>query len=273
MLWAGLLALGCAAGLALIDPATLANRLGTRNDAPSVRPPLVLLTGLPIIWGEGDIGATLSGERRPSQSYRWLDRDYALSVIDRIDAATLNGRKLMMLAQPRALAPEELAALDAWVRAGGRALILTDPSLHWPSRYHFADPRAPPAISLLDPLLDHWGLRLDLITLGRQVRVSMVPFAVGADQWNLTVAAPGRFVVTGGACGLEKEGLVARCAIGSGKALLIADADLMADPLWGCADAEGRSLADCRSGNAAVIGTLLDQLSGISRDGGGQRVR
>ena len=162
-----------------------------------------------------------------------------------------------MLAQPRALSPHELAAIDTWVRGGGRVLILADPSLHWPSVYPLGDPRAPLPVTLLDPLLDHWGVRVDLTAIGRHVAPVKMNLREGARDWRLVVAAPGALVATGKDCHVESQGLIARCALGKGRAVLIADADLLSDPLWG----------DGEEGNGPAIGALLDGLLGISRDG------
>lgn len=276
LLWTGLAAaLAGAAALVVLDRTAPAPSPVAQAGERTPRAPLVLLTGLPIIWGEGDINATLSGARRPAAAYLWLDRRYALSVIDRLEPAALKGQRMMLLAQPPALAPEELVALDAWVRAGGRVLILADPSLRWPSIYPFGDPRAPPAITLLDPLLDHWGLRIDLREPGDHPEPIAVPLEGGGEGApGLTVLAPGRFVTADQSCAIEAEGLIARCSIGKGSALLIADADLLADPLWGCVGASDEAFAQCNSGNAAALRILLDRLSGISgvgisRDGPG----
>lgn len=270
LLTATVLALCGAVVLLLAGPGRVLARLGLAGEAPVARSPLLLVTGLPIIWGEGDIDAMLGGDRRPSQSWRWLDRNYELAAVDRVDATALKGKEWLLLAQPRALAPEEFVAIDEWVRGGGRALILTDPSLRWPSQYHFTDPRAPPAMSLLDPLLDHWGLRLDLVDLDGRAHPAAVSFDTGAGRGTLMVIAPGRFVATGQSCRIENDGLSAWCGIGRGNALLIADADLMADPLWGCPDEEARWFVRCRPSNAEVMAMLLDRLSGISRDGNGK---
>ncbi|WP_147417633.1 Gldg family protein [Sphingomonas cavernae] len=258
--------------VASLGPVALIGKPKVDKDMIALRPSLALVTGLPLVWGEGDINATLRGSRGPAQSYRWLEQNFAISVLDRIDQEALKRHSLLLLAQPRALQPEELVALDAWVRGGGKALVLADPSLRWPSQYSSTDPRAPPAVSLLDPLLDHWGLRLDLIDVHRNRQVETVEVAAAGNRWKLSVLAPGRFVLTGKLCTLQQEGLFARCAIGKGKALLIADADLMADPLWAGEGADGISRERRSADNAPLLGMLLDELSGISRDMSGEWV-
>lgn len=241
--------------------AALALLLGVQSaqaaqSAEDPRPSLALMTSLPIIWGEGDIGDTLAGRRQSAQSYRFLETRYRLTVLDVVDGKALGAHPVLMLAQPRALSPHELAAIDTWVRGGGRVLILADPSLHWPSVYPLGDPRAPLAVTLLDPLLDHWGVRVDLTSIGRHAAPVRMNLREGARDWRLSVVAPGAFVATGKDCHVESQGLIARCQLGKGRAVLIADADLLSDPLWG---EEG-------DGNGPAIGALIDGLLGISRD-------
>jgi hypothetical protein len=219
------------------------------------RPPLLLMTSLPIVWGES---GAFDPSSRPAESYRLLEREFDVRPIDSIEPATLAGARLLLLAQPRLLAPEELATLDAWVRGGGRALVLTDPRLVWPSLYPPGDARRPPAAGLLLPLLSHWGLRLDSPVSGGEV----VEEVAGR---RLRLAAPGGFAVAGPAC--RAQGLVARCAIGRGEALLVADADLLADRLWTAEGIERGAERHLRTAdNGLVVADWLDRLSGRARD-------
>lgn len=163
------------------------------------------MTALPLAWGEGEIADTLSGARAPAQAYRWLGARYEVTLPDTLDATSLRQAPVLLLAQPRGLTPAELTALDGWVRGGGRVLIFADARLDWHGAFAAGDPRSPPPMTLLDPLLSYWGLRLDL---------------------------PERFVRERGDCAVEADGLVARCEIGAGRAVIVADADLLHDDLW-----------------------------------------
>ena len=94
------------------------------------------------------------------------------------------------MAQPLGQAPEDLFALDNWVRSGGRMLLLADPLLEWPSERPLGDPLRPPPTFVDTGLLGHWGLRLDAadqrgprrLQLGGQGRVAGMqpPIEVGA---------------------------------------------------------------------------------------------
>lgn len=225
------------------------------------RPALALMTSLPIIWGGGDIEAVLGGGAGSSEAYRWLDRRFAMTPIDSLDDNILGAHRLLLLVQPRALAPAELVAFDAWVREGGRALILTDPMLVWESDYALGDPRAPPPIGLLGPLLTHWGLALSDEGAPPLVVESMP----GGAQ--LAMAVPGRLTTDGTSCALRDDGLIARCRIGSGDALIVADADLLDDRLW-AGDGSGR-IAD----NMVLVTGWLDSLGGIERGPIAQPIR
>ena len=114
-------------------------------------------------------------------------------------------------------------ALDRWVRGGGRVLLLADPRLEWPSQAPLGSVLRPPYAFADTGLLGHWGLRLDLpATLGPAERRV-------AGRTVITVS-PGTLVQTGGGCHVDRAGFIARCAIGRGVAIVIADADFINPP-------------------------------------------
>jgi hypothetical protein len=177
-------------------------------------PRVTLFTALPLMWGEGDPGDVLSGRAKRSAMLNGLQ----VNAIDRVSAATL-GRDILVVAQPRAMTPEEFVVLDSWVREGGQAVIFADPRLDWPSRHALGDPRRAPPVTLLDPLLTHWGVRLDL-TSG------------SAGAWQR------------GPCAAV-DAITIDCRLGKGRALLIADADLLDD----------------RTGDRAALRNALEKLA------------
>ncbi len=218
---------------------------------------LMMVTGLPLVWGE--LGPLDPGSR-PAGAFKALEREFNVRLLDVLDARSLASGRLLLIAQPRPLAPTELVALDKWVRQGGRALILTDPMLLWPSDLPIGDARRAPAIGLLRPLLDHWG-----VSMKSPPEASLVvkEIRTGGETRRLTMFAPGRFASA--ACAVRSHGLVADCRIGEGRAILIADADMMHDRLWigpGTAGAErhGR-VAD----NPLILADLIDELAGSAR--------
>lgn len=232
----------------------------TGSRAAAERPPLLLMSALPLVWGER---GPFDPESRPAAAYHALEAEFQVRPIDYLDPASLRGPRLMLLAQPRALAPTELVALDSWVRRGGRLAVLADPDLVWPSELPLGDARRPPAASLLSPLLAYWGLRLEAPPV-RQARVAYL--RGGPKLRRMTLDAPGRWHSTGRSCRVAQLDYLAVCAIGAGKVLLIADADLLRDELWAAPVARGTERHLRRADNPLVLADWFDRLTGVDRE-------
>jgi hypothetical protein len=233
--------------------------LGAGHRGVAERRDLMLMSALPLMWGDS---GPLDPGSRPAAVYAMLQKEFALRPLDVLDEPTLSTGGLLLLAQPRALAPIELVALDSWVRRGGRTLILTDPALFWPSELPLGDIRRPPAIGLLGPLLSHWGLRLDDPEEKKAVARQLQE---GPNERRLVMFAPGRFVREQGSCTVEAPGHLARCRIGKGEAMLVADADMMHDRLWVGQGTDGTERHARTSDNPLLVGDWLDRLSGKPR--------
>ena len=182
--------------------------------APNERPVLLLLTSLPLMFGE-----EFSLEQNGSPALKTLGTRYRVVPISVTDRAELAKGTLLLMAQPQAQPAEDLVVLDTWVRRGGRALILADPMLEWPSERPLGDPLRPPAMFADTGLLAHWGMRLD------------APDQRGIEQrelggYHVATMSPGSLF---GKCEIASDRLVAHCRIGRGKATVVADADLL-DP-------------------------------------------
>lgn len=170
------------------------------------RPELHLITSLPLLFGE-KFG--LDGER--PEVTAWLEQRYRLTAID-LPSQLPPGATLLMI-QPRALPAEELVTLDKWVRDGGRLLLLADPRLEWPSERPLGDKLRPPPMFADTGLLGHWGLRLDSPDKPGPVTIDGVNYG-----------SPGTLVATGEQCQVD-QGILARCGIDRGRAVVVADAD------------------------------------------------
>ncbi|RYD41735.1 MAG: hypothetical protein EOP63_14790, partial [Sphingomonadales bacterium] len=133
----------------------------------------------------------------------------------------------LLIAHPRALAPQELVAIDSFVRGGGRAVVLADALSGWPARHPLGDPRNAPITSLLTPLLDHWG-----VTLSAAPAAESKPLSVDVDGARLRLFSAGRFDRLPSSCLAYADRRAARCRIGQGEVWLIGDADLLFAPLW-----------------------------------------
>lgn len=176
------------------------------------RPTLLLLTSLPLIFGED-----FSLDENGSPALKALESRYKVLPISVTDPAELAKGRLLIMAQPRAQPAEDLVALDKWVRSGGRVLLLADPMLEWPSKRPLGDPLRPATMFMDTGLLGHWGLRLDAPEHRGRQREKLGGFDV------LTVS-PGQLF---GRCGISPERLVAHCTTGEGRATIVADADLL----------------------------------------------
>ena len=232
--WLAIFSGGLASAVLLIAHGAAVGRRegGVRQEAaPQLR--VGVVSALPLFWPEGaevrDLLADGAGEA--PLSILPPVTHHAARAIDHVDGAALEGLDALLLAQPRLLQPQELVQLDQWVREGGRMVVLADPLLAWPSELPSADPRRPPLTSLLDPLLTHWGLRLEPARQGVERRML-------ASGHALMLVDASRFTLlpvtreSGAACSLAEQALMALCRIGRGEVRLVADADMLDPRLW-----------------------------------------
>lgn len=199
------------------------------------RPSLMLLTALPLLFGER---FTLDGG---SPVLAGLEQRYRVVPIAIADTPSLGRGRLLLAAQPRAQPAEALVALDAWVRRGGRLLLFADPALEWHSERPLGDLLGPPLAYPDTGLLGHWGLRLYLPS-------ERGPAERRLAGWRLRLASAGSLA---GNCRIEGEGLVARCKLGRGRATVVADSDLL-----DLAGLEGAAEADNLAWLLAELGRL-----------------
>jgi hypothetical protein len=212
---AGLL---CLAGACHADGATPAG-------ADSELPELGLMGTIPVYWGEaGDFGELLAGEVPEHWARARLEAGYRLRPLDTLDERSLAGLAFLILAQPRPLGPAENVALDGWVRGGGRLLLLADPMLTGESRFAIGDRRRPQDVVLLSPILSHWGLEL---SFDEEQPAGFA--AVASAGAPIPVNLPGALALREGEaeCALVAADVLAECAVGEGRALVLADAAVL----------------------------------------------
>ena len=193
-------------------------------DAPAA----TMLTGLPLRWlGSGDIANIIADRTGDDPALVQLEAMGPVLLIDSlVDHGVPRGGTLL-IAHPRALAPQELVAIDALVRNGGRAVVLADALSGWPAPHPLGDPRNPPVTSLLTPLLDHWG-----VTLGAAPTDDNEASAADVNGARLRLASAGAFERLPPTCQTFTGRHVAQCGIGAGEAWLVGDADLLFAPSW-----------------------------------------
>ena len=220
-----------------------------RAETAPVKPELYVMTSLPLLFDEGFTAGPAKGEAAV-----FLSEHYALKPIDL--PSQLPPGAILLAAQPRALPAEELVALDAWVRGGGKMLLLADPLLEWPSERPLGDQMRPPMAYPDTGLLAHWGLRLD----APEPPTSATQFStkeIWVGRYYIRTESPGIFVVISpGACSTQANGLLASCRLGKGRAEIVADADFL-----NLGDGE---TSPGRAPNAFWFGELLDRLVGTS---------
>lgn len=193
-------------------------------DAPAV----TMLTGLPLRWSAGEgIAAMIAEGTNDDPALARLMAAGPVSLVDSLADHVPPPGGTLLIAHPRALAPQELVAIDAFVRGGGRAVVLADALSGWPARHPLGDPRNPPVTSLLTPLLDHWG-----VTLGAAPAGEGAALPADIDGARLRLFSGGRFDRLPTACRAFADRHVARCSIGAGEVWLVGDADLVFAPLW-----------------------------------------
>ncbi len=209
-----------------------------------------LFTSLPILWRESaDIRGLLNSDGPPHWALAVLKRRGSVQPLDSLalpdGKPAMAGASLLVMAQPRPLSPQENVALDTWVRRGGRVLLFADPMLTVDSAYALGDKRRPQDIVLLSPILVRWGLELSFD--------EEQPAGEHMADWagrSMPVDLPGQFVLLGNAgnCRLLAGGLGARCSVGKGQVLALADAALLED----------RS-ADAAEASASLLEQLLNE--------------
>ncbi len=210
-------------GLALLALALVLLPLGRWITSAESHPPLsvAVLSSVPL-------GSIADREGRNAPLVSALRAVGPVTLLDRMPSGGPGADRLLLL-QPRRLDPGELVAIDGWVRTGGQALVLADPALGWAGDHPLGDPRNPLPVSLLDPLLEHWGVRLELAD----------PSA--AD--DRVLPSPGFFTALATGCELRLGAAVALCRVGRGRALIVADADWLDPADWRAADRRPAQIA------------------------------
>lgn len=202
------------------------------------KPVLMLLTSLPLVFPE-----TFSLKGGGSPALAALEKRYRIVSIPVADKASLRNGGILLMAHALAQPSEALVDLDSWVRRGGRLVLLADPMLEWDSERPLGDPLRPAPMFPDTGLLAHWGLKLEAPDRRGPVQRKIGPLSV------LTFS-PGAL---SGGCEIAGDRLVARCRIGKGQVIVIADADFL--------DVGGPE--DHADSAAANLEALLQQLAAI----------
>jgi hypothetical protein len=156
-------------------------------------------------------GPALGGIMLPDQQLAVLQALGARWDLRGVQAMTfeaIDGLPVVVVMLRRPLAYSEAIDLDAWVRAGGRALVLAEPGRSW----------AGPGDTVESNLRDStWGLRLAARNDG--------PLALPGGG-TLMLRNAGRWTASAG-CSLRVDSFMAECRPGKGRVLLVADTGLL----------------------------------------------
>jgi len=241
------------------------------GSTPGKRPRLGLHTGLPLYRPLGlGVEALARGEGDVPWQRRALERAHAIVLLDTLAPVPgllpgdppvdpLGGLGRLAVIQPRALTPADNVALDDWVKAGGRLLLVLDPMLTGEYDLPLGDPRHPNTVALIPPVVERWGLEIayDETQEPRFASYSggTIPLAMAGE----VRALEGR----GTDCAFAADHALARCRVGDGSVTLLADAALF----------EHEALATEAGQGGSAIGALLDHafVEGASGDVAGKR--
>jgi len=208
--------------------------------APEQRPALGLMTSLPIYWQEdASLADIAAGRAAPPWQRRAIETRFTLVPLDTLtpvpalspdapEVDPLAGLTRLAVIQPRGLAPADNVALDNWVRGGGRLLLVLDPALTGHYAAPLGDPRRPVDAALIPPVVERWGLAV-AFDAAQADTVKAAPLGEG----TLPLALAGRITITDPAaarCTLLAGDAAARCSVGKGTVMLLADATLFEHP-------------------------------------------
>lgn len=199
------------AAVAIIGALTLFTARPSAPSKPAAKPRLLLLTSLPLIFSDE------FGLQGGSPALTLLSKSYEVLPVSTTAPAELRKGTLLLMAQPPAQTAGNLVALDKWVRNGGRAMLLADPLLEWPSPRPLGDPLRPSPVFADTGLLKHWGLRL--VPPGERG-----PQMRWLGGYEVMTASSGSLR---GKCKVTADRLTALCRIGRGRATVVADADFL----------------------------------------------
>ena len=227
----------------------------TPPEQPLAKPHIQLMTSLPLIWGDdASMESILSGGSEPAVIYKYWQGQYDIEAVDSLETLAQDDPDIVLLAQPRAMAPADLAILDEWVRSGGDVIILTDPDLVWPSALPLGDRRRPLASGLLSPLLGHWGLELVA-----DAEPDIDPVDLHFGNYSFATRGIGKLkpipekAIPNVRCKSSAADFVVQCSVGQGRASIIADADLLDAAYW----PESTRRAPQNSGAVRFIDSLV----------------
>ena len=169
-----------------------------------------------------------------------IETRYRVIPIGTTERRRFGRRACCCMAHPLAQPAEALVDLDRWVRGGGDCSCLQIRSSNGRASGALGDKLRPPRSFADTGLLAHWGLRLEAPDHGGPAQREL-------DGPNPRCVAGKTFRAH---ARLDEAGFVARCRIGKGKAIVVADADFLnLEDLEGPTEGNNRCAASPSSRN------------------------
>jgi len=209
-------------------------------ESPAPAASLGLMTSLPLYWPLGAaVGDIAAGRAEPPWQRAALEQGFALEPLDTLspipalspdnpDLAPLANLTRLAIIQPRGFSPADNVALDTWVRAGGRLLLVLDPALTGHYDLPLGDPRLPSRGALIPPVVARWGMA---IRFDDAQSSKLVDASLGGTWLPLVLSGEVTIIDPEAAdCTLLASAAAARCAVGEGQVTLIADAAIFEHP-------------------------------------------
>jgi hypothetical protein len=214
------------------------------QESAAPRERLGLMTSLPLYWPLGaGVEEIASGRAALPWQRSALEQAFVLEPLDTLspipgitpdapETDPLSGLGRLAVIQPRGLSPADNVALDNWVRAGGRLLLVLDPFLTGEYDLPLGDPRRPADTALIPPVVARWGLKVSYAVAETPENYYGTRDLPGGIA--LPFAQPGLIeILPEGAqnCALvQGYSLMATCRIGKGTVTLLADAAIFEHP-------------------------------------------
>ncbi len=204
---------------------------------------LGLMSSLPLVWPLGaDVDAIASGRAATPWQREALAGAYAIAPLDTLspipalspnapDIDPLQDMTRLAVIQPRGLSPADNVALDDWVRAGGRLLLVLDPLLTGEYDLPLGDPRRPVDSALIPPVVARWGMTVSFPNQETEAGDYSADMMPGGSK--VPLAYPGHIDLLPGDAAktcVRRASAIAVCRVGKGRVTLIADAALFEHP-------------------------------------------
>lgn len=125
------------------------------------KPVLGVISAMPLDVGFGGAMAAMRGQSHPFTVYAQLSELYDVRMMAP-DFVEIGAHiDMLLIAHPQKLNPQQLYAIDQFVLAGGRAVVLVDPNAEVMAQTAQQGGPPPQLASNLDPLLAAWGVKVD----------------------------------------------------------------------------------------------------------------